>query len=91
MARIISITSPATRTQGVLEELKTIDALLELQLYSGASLSPAGDVIKVAVPNHTIQQVMEILDRHQLGQQGGLSVSMSDPDGIIPSASGKPI
>lgn len=75
------------QTETILEELRQIDALLELQVYRGASLSPPGDVIKVAVPNSRLNNVMRLLDQHNLGKSNGVSLSSSDPDGIIPTQS----
>lgn len=87
MARTISITSRTENTDAILQKLASVEHLLELQVYRGASLSPPGDVIKLAVPNADINDVMRILDKFGLGKKSGVSMSTSDPAGIIPSHS----
>lgn len=87
MAREISITSKADKTDSILQELQAIEHLLELQVYRGVSVNPPGDVIKLAVPNFKLSEVMQLLDRFGLGEENGISICTSDPDGIIPTHS----
>lgn len=86
MARIISVTSPADKTEALLEELKTVDGLLELQVFRDVSIDPPGDVIKFGIPNVLLPQIMRLLDKYQLGEKNGISLSSSDPDSYIPTS-----
>lgn len=83
MARIVSITVQVTKTDAVLAGLSSVKNVFEIQVYRGASMSPPGDVIKVAVPNSSLNSLMTLLDAHGLGDENGISMSSSDPDGII--------
>lgn len=87
MARIITVTSPAKRTDEILQELKSVKGLLELQAFRGVSVSPPGDVIKAMLPNCHLNEVMRLLDKYDLGKEGGISMSTSEPAGAIPTQS----
>lgn len=85
MARTITITSPAKSTDGILQDLKTVQGLLDLQLFRGVSVQPPGDVIKATLPNSRLSQVMRLLDRHDLGREGGISATTSSPNSVVPT------
>lgn len=85
MARILSITSPPDRTDAILQELKEVDGLLQLQVFREASVKPPGDVITLGVPNSSLHTVMRLLDGHQLSKENGISLSSSEPDSFIPT------
>lgn len=91
MARIVNITCPQARTEALLENLGSTEGLLSVELYRGASLTPPGDVIKVALPNSALSRLMKQLDQYALGQAGGVSVTTSEPAGVIPTSSAYPI
>ena len=71
MARIISITSPAEKTDAIIQELKGVDGKYEIHVFRQASVEPPGDIIKVAVPNIRLQQTMRLLDGFGLGREKG--------------------
>lgn len=91
MARTLNITAPAEQTESLLQELQNVEGLLQLELYRGASVVPPGDVISLAVPNTHLNQVMRLLDKHKLGEPGGISLSSSSPSGYIPTQSSRSI
>lgn len=91
MARIISITSPVETTDAILQELKPKKGVLELQVYRNASVSPPGDVIKVALPNAHLNEVMRLLDKYNIGREDGISITTSEPNGIVPIQSSREI
>lgn len=91
MARSISITSPYQHTDQLLAELQQVPHLLQLQVFRGASVSPPGDVIQLAIPNGVLNRVMRLLDGYQLGKPDGISVSTSEPASMVPSQPSYPI
>lgn len=91
MARTINITSPCEKTDIILQELKEVDGLLELQVFRNVSLEPPGDVIKLSIPNSLLNEIMRKMDGHQLGRRNGISLSTTEPASIIPTSSSKSI
>lgn len=85
MARNITITSKPEQTNAILQDVGAVKDLLELQVYRGASVSPPGDVIELAVPNSSLNHVMRLLDNYDLGREQGLSISTSEVASYIPS------
>lgn len=85
MARVISVTTSAARSDAVVADLRALQGLLHLQLLRGASIEPPGDVISVGVPNRRLNDLMRVLDRHGLGQPDGLSMSSSAPASYVPT------
>jgi hypothetical protein len=91
MARIISITSPPAKTDRIISELEKEDTIYQIQLHKGVSVHPAGDLIKVTIPNYKLTHIMKILDRYGLGFENGISASTDDPAGYIPTSSSYPL
>ena len=87
MARIISITSPYEKTDTILQDLKEVEGLLELQVFRKVSIEPPGDVIKLSIPNTHLHEVMRRVDKYGLGRVNGVSLSSSEPDSLIPTKS----
>ena len=87
MARTINITSPFEKTDKILQELKGVDGLLELQVFRSVSVEPPGDVIKLTTPNSHLNEVMRLLDGYHLGKKSGISLSTSEPASFIPTKS----
>ncbi|WP_224999156.1 DUF389 domain-containing protein [Cesiribacter sp. SM1] len=85
MAREISVTSPFEKTDTIIKELKGIDGIMQLQVFRAVSIDPPGDVIKLAVPNSSLQKTMRLLDKYDLGRENGISASTSEPDSFIPT------
>ena len=91
MARILSVTTSSGQTNTLLQDLKKVEGLLELQVFTGASVKPPGDVVKFSVPNSSLHEVMRMLDGYKLGQENGLSLSSSEPASYIPAGSSYPL
>lgn len=91
MARIVSITSSPDKTNVLLRDLNKIEGLLELQVFREVSIQPPGDLIKFAVPNSHLHEVMRMLDGYGLGQENGISLSTSEPESYIPTGSSRKI
>ena len=91
MARTINITSPHEKTDKIVEELKGVDGLLELQVFRSVSVQPPGDVIKLSTPNSQLNEIMRLIDRYDLGREKGVSLSSSEPDSLIPTKSSSSI
>lgn len=90
MARAISISSPSANTDIIVQDLKTVPGILELQVFRGVSVDPPGDVIKLAVPNALLNKVMRLLDGHNAGRENGISLSTSDISSYLsPGSSSK--
>lgn len=87
MARIISVTSPSEKTSTIVKDLKRVEGRFDLQVFIGVSVEPPGDVIKMTIPNTCLSEVMRILDGHNLGKSGGISLSSSEPASYVPTKS----
>lgn len=82
MPRAIQLTVPPQATEDVLVELRSLQPL-SVQLYRGVSQQPPGDLIAVTVTNTQLSNVMQVADRHGLGQEGGVAMTTSVPLSVV--------
>lgn len=82
MPRTIQITVPPEGTEDILVELRSLQPL-SIQLYRGVSQQPPGDLIAVTVTNTQLSDLMQVADRHGLGQEGGVSMTTSVPLSVV--------
>ncbi|RYX83013.1 DUF389 domain-containing protein [bacterium] len=85
MHRTIQIALSSSATDQLLQELRTLDGVIGLAVFAGASMKPEGDVISVQVLNHTTDEVMRAVERaHKNGAQVSVTTaeiaSISDPE-----------
>ena len=83
MPRTIVITVPKAETNKIVADLQQVEGLVGLKLQAGSSLDPPGDVISVDVVNRALNPVMQLLDKHEIGQRKGTSLSTSEPTSLI--------
>lgn len=83
MPRKAEITVSNQQTEALLSDLKKMEGLFELRVERGIVIDPSGDVITVVLENHSLHDLMRCLDRHKLGEEGGVSLSTQEPDSLI--------
>lgn len=88
MPRNVTVSLSQTETDRLVEKLRNLDGLLTLQLMRGASVYPAGDVVSFEVSDKSLPTVMRMLDELGSGVNSDISVSMTEPTGMV-SASGR--
>lgn len=86
MPRTVTIALPAARTDALLNDLRRAQGLLTLQLWRGASITPPGDVVRVQVTDRRMPALMSLLDRYDAGVSAEVSVTMSEPGGMMSAA-----
>lgn len=74
MHRSIQIALSSSGTKKLLDELKSMEGVIGLAVYCGASVKPEGDVVAVEVLNRTSDDVMRAVKR---AQESGAQVSVS--------------
>ena len=82
MPRTVRLTVPSERREELLAGLADLD-VLGLRLHRDASVQPPGDVVEVEVANEILARVMRVADGFGLGQQGGVSMTTSEPLSVI--------
>lgn len=83
MPRTIKVTVPEEETETIVTNLRKVKGLVGLSIQRGGSLEPPGDVVSVDVVNNALNPVMQLLDKHKIGQRSGTSVSTSEPTSIV--------
>lgn len=89
MARNIDITVSPEKTDRLLADLQEIDGLVSMRLQKGVSISPPGDVVSATVTSRSLQEVMRLLDRYELGKPAGVSTMSSEPDSLVDAKKSK--
>jgi hypothetical protein len=82
MPRQLHLTITPPRTDGLLAELCSLDGLISLSAQRGSSVHPGGDVVELLVLDRAMNSLMHILDKHGLGQPGGLLMVSNMPAGV---------
>ncbi|MFN3405552.1 MAG: DUF389 domain-containing protein [Cytophagaceae bacterium] len=85
MPRQISVTCSDSVTSEIINKIEKMEGIIEINLYRNASYKPQGDIIKISVMNRSLFPLMRILDQFQPGEESGISVFTSEPDGCIVS------
>lgn len=83
MARQIQIIVPLKFTDELIESVKEEDGLLSMFLQKQASLKPPGDILTLQITNSSLPHYMRIFESFQLGKEGGIAISTSEPDSVI--------
>jgi hypothetical protein len=83
MARKIDITVSAENTKALLTDLEKIENTINLQVLRGVSVNPPGDIVSITVPSKSLQDLMRLLDKHDLGKKSGISIMSSEPDSLV--------
>jgi hypothetical protein len=90
MQKKIEISVPAGQTDALLAEIQELDGLVGLNVQRGASIKPPGDVITAVVDNRSLHDLVQRLDRHQVGSTSSSSYETSDLKSVIsPSVAGQ--
>lgn len=82
MPRTIQLTVPSHRTDALVADLDALDPL-SLRLHRAASLKPVGDLVALEVANEQLRDIMQVADRHGLGEVDGVSMSTSVPLSVV--------
>lgn len=89
MPRSIVITIPSAETPILITEIRQVKGLIGLKLQEDGSLDPPGDIITAEVTNRALNPVMQLLDKHEIGQRKGTSITTSEPTSIVSVSYGK--
>lgn len=82
MPRLTRISLPAEETGSLMAELGNLSGLVSLELYPGASVNPAGDVIVVESTDRGLLKLFDILD-NRLRQRTDVVVDTVEPAGVV--------
>jgi hypothetical protein len=83
MARTYNISVPSEHTALLVSEFQQIEGFLGLQVQSGASIVPPGDVMELSLTDTGGLQVLKVLEKHNLLRKPGVSIITSEPVSII--------
>jgi hypothetical protein len=89
MPRSIQITVPSSDSGPLAADLQQLEGLVGLQLQPHASLKPPGDVLTATLTTSALQEFMQVLDRHGIGQRSGTSFTSSEPISLVASSHAK--
>jgi uncharacterized protein (TIGR03382 family) len=81
--RTITISIDSSRTDALVADLAVADGVLTLHRQDGVSLRPPGDVVTVEVLDRRSSELFALLSRHGAGVEPGVSVTTSEPDGMV--------
>lgn len=87
MPRTVTISIPSDRTDALVGDLRAIPGILTLHRQRGASLQPRGDVVTVQVADRSTSSLVKLLTAYGAGTDDAVSVTTSEPDGVVSSAS----
>lgn len=87
MPRSVTISLPADRAPLLVDELSTFDGTLTLSQQRQASVRPPGDVITVEVLDRSVSALFALLSRYGAGKDDGVSVTTSEPTGMVSASS----
>jgi hypothetical protein len=87
MPRTITISVEPSRTDALVADLADADGVLTLHRQDGASIRPSGDVVTVEVLDRRSSELFALLSRHGAGTEPGISVTTSEPDGMVSASS----
>ncbi|HEX6970587.1 MAG TPA: DUF389 domain-containing protein [Micromonosporaceae bacterium] len=86
MPREITVVLPSSGTDRLVSDLRELGGLLTLQVQRGSSVVPAGDVVRAQFNDRAMPRVLRTLDRFGAGTDSGVSVTISEPVGMIGDA-----
>lgn len=87
MPRSVTISLPPDRAALLVEELSTFDGTVTLSRQRHASVQPPGDVVTVEVLDRAVSPLFALLSRYGAGSEDDVSVSTSEPTGIVSASS----
>lgn len=91
MPRSVSVLLPSSRTDALVEQLCQLDGLLTLQVLRGAGVQPTGDAVTLEVSDTCMPDLMHVLDGHGAGTDEQVSVTMSEPIGMVSASASQEI
>ena len=86
MPRTVKVTIPKAETGKIIADLRQLKGLVGLSIQRDGSLEPPGDIVSVDIVNNALNPVMQLLDKHQIGQRSGTSICTSEPTSIVDSS-----
>jgi hypothetical protein len=81
MHRDMTLTIPAAHTAALVEAITSLEAVVTVAVRRGESVKPPGDVVKLTVLNHGVDEVVRQVQ--QIVPEGSLSVSMSEVSSLF--------
>lgn len=91
MPRTVSVLLPSSATDGFVKQVQALDGLLTLQVVRGAAVQPPGDSVTVEVSDTCMPDLMHVLDQYGAGTDERVSVTMSEPIGMVSASSPREI
>jgi hypothetical protein len=83
MPRVVAVALPSDRTEDLVGELQAVEGLLALWVFPGGSRQPPGDVVDAEMTDRYPPTMMHAIDRYFRAVGTGVSVTMSEPTGMI--------
>ncbi len=87
MPRSVTISLPSDRAAALVDELSGLDGVLTLNRQKQTSIRPRGDVVTVEVLDRSTSELFALLSRHGAGRDDAVSVTSSEPTGMVSSSS----
>jgi uncharacterized membrane protein len=87
MPRTVTVSLPSDRSDPLLEEVRRLPGLITLSVQRGISLKPPGDVVTLELTDRALTGLMHVLDRHGAGVDEDVSISVSEPVGMVSASS----
>lgn len=87
MPRVVTVVLPSARTDDLVADLRRMDGLLTLQVVRGASVAPPGDVVAAELTARSLPPLMRLLDGYGAGVDPDVSVTTTEPMGIVSPSS----
>jgi hypothetical protein len=81
MSRSIIIALPTEKCRDLAADLGKAEGVVSVAALQGASLKPPGDVLMVSATNGGMQNVLELLNRHQIGEEA--SIETTEPRSLV--------
>lgn len=83
MPRSITVSLPPTQATSLVGELGEMPGVLTVHRLVGASVEPVGDVVTVEIVDREMPTLMRLLHGYGAGSDASISVTMSEPMGMI--------
>jgi uncharacterized hydrophobic protein (TIGR00271 family) len=81
MSRNVQISLAAEKTDRILRDLNDCEGVVSISLQRGASIKPPGDVLGVLATNEGMQDLRDVLKRHEVVGNG--AVATGEPSSLV--------